>query len=512
MAEERATGSERSEGSARPTTTSRPSARSTPRPTPPTPSPIPLARSREHKVVGGVCGGLGRYTHLDPVIFRVSLAVLSVIGGLGFVAYGVAWLVIPFEDEDENEGRRMLSGRVEGPGLTALLFVVAGCGLMVAAFDSGGATWFTTMVVAAVAGAAAWSRRRHLGQGGAGGAAGEDDGLPTDAAVDRVTAPPEAHAPPEPPGPSWWRRPAEGAAATAAERASEYLWGPAAARPAMARARAEAAARAGTVDGGTATAPATASAPWRPAPSRAAGGLAATAAGAPGVAPEGVPAEAAPARGVWFGGVVVLLALLAFACGTGGVWLWGGDELGEALVVGLAAAMVIFGLGLAVSSFVGRLGVGTLVAVVVTGALLTGAAALPENITTNWSERVWRPVAADELRPRYEVGSGDAELDLSALTLAPGEYAATRVEAGAGQLVVTVPRGARLVIHVEIGVGAFTYDEDGRSTGRGPVDSWGGAGWRWTERYGPPDGVTEGGTVELWLEMGLGYVAVEREV
>src|SRR5690606_40604830 len=61
-----------------------------------------------HKVVGGVCGGLGRHYGIDPVVFRVPLAVISVLGGMGLIVYGVAWLLIPFEDEEENEGRRLL--------------------------------------------------------------------------------------------------------------------------------------------------------------------------------------------------------------------------------------------------------------------------------------------------------------------------------------------------------------------------------------------------------------------
>ncbi|WP_059012977.1 PspC domain-containing protein [Streptomyces specialis] len=130
------------------------------------PSGAGPTRSRRHKVIGGVCGGFGRYCNLDPVIFRVPLAVLSVIGGLGFVAYGLAWLLIPFEGEEENEGRRLLSGRVEGPGLTALLFIVAGCGLLLASLGNQGAgTWFSVMVLGALAAAARWSLRvsyQHL--------------------------------------------------------------------------------------------------------------------------------------------------------------------------------------------------------------------------------------------------------------------------------------------------------------------------------------------------------------
>ncbi|MCZ9343904.1 PspC domain-containing protein, partial [Streptomyces sp. TRM76130] len=42
-------------------------------------------RDRRHKVVAGVCAGLGRQCDMDPVIFRITLAVLSATGGLGLL-------------------------------------------------------------------------------------------------------------------------------------------------------------------------------------------------------------------------------------------------------------------------------------------------------------------------------------------------------------------------------------------------------------------------------------------
>src|SRR5262249_9184973 len=44
-----------------------------------------LTRSRRMKVVGGVCGGLGRYFGIDPVIFRVVLGLLALTGGVGLI-------------------------------------------------------------------------------------------------------------------------------------------------------------------------------------------------------------------------------------------------------------------------------------------------------------------------------------------------------------------------------------------------------------------------------------------
>lgn len=55
-----------------------------------------LYRSKTDKVIGGVCGGLGKYFAIDPVILRVIWAIL-VFSGVGLLAYIIAWIVIPQE-------------------------------------------------------------------------------------------------------------------------------------------------------------------------------------------------------------------------------------------------------------------------------------------------------------------------------------------------------------------------------------------------------------------------------
>ena len=57
-----------------------------------------LRRSRDDRMVAGVCAGLARHLGLDPTLVRV-LTVVGVVFGLGSVAlvYLVAWLVVPQE-------------------------------------------------------------------------------------------------------------------------------------------------------------------------------------------------------------------------------------------------------------------------------------------------------------------------------------------------------------------------------------------------------------------------------
>ena len=56
-----------------------------------------LYRSRTDRKIAGVCGGLGAYFQVDPVIFRIVWVVLALAGGLGLLAYLVAWFIIPQE-------------------------------------------------------------------------------------------------------------------------------------------------------------------------------------------------------------------------------------------------------------------------------------------------------------------------------------------------------------------------------------------------------------------------------
>ena len=47
-------------------------------------------------VIGGVCGGLADYFEIDPVIVRL-IALLLLMGGIGFIPYLLLWLVTPEE-------------------------------------------------------------------------------------------------------------------------------------------------------------------------------------------------------------------------------------------------------------------------------------------------------------------------------------------------------------------------------------------------------------------------------
>lgn len=55
-----------------------------------------LYRDPDHRVLGGVCGGLGAYFTMDPVILRIIFAVLFfVTSGTALLAYIILWIAVP---------------------------------------------------------------------------------------------------------------------------------------------------------------------------------------------------------------------------------------------------------------------------------------------------------------------------------------------------------------------------------------------------------------------------------
>ncbi|MDX3071879.1 PspC domain-containing protein [Streptomyces sp. NPDC088354] len=414
-----------------------------------TPEAVPqrrrLTRSRGRKVIAGVCEGAGRYFDIDPVVFRIVLGVLALTGGLGLVAYGLGWLLIPAEgaggngEPAESEAHRLLSGRVEGAALTAVLMALVGCGLFLSLLGSGGNLAFSLGLVAAFAGAVYWSQHRQR---------------TAQAPVPGTAPPPPTQPPPAPATPAWWKDgPVEDAAPAAG--GGGYLWGPDDGPADDERDRHE----------------------WRR------------------------RRQAVRREGAWLGVPVFFLAVAAATACVAAAW--NSQPLGTALQIGFAAALAVFGLGFAVSGWWGRLGGGTVFAVVLTAALLVGSSVLPKSVGHEWQHRTWTPATVASVQGSYELGTGQATLDLSGLEPG-GRTVATRAQVGAGQIVVKVPADVTLELHVSVGLGDVQLPGDGEED----VDVQPGVDK--TVRLEPADGKKSTGTLKLEVEMGVGQVQVTR--
>lgn len=89
-----------------------------------------VRRPKDDRWLGGVCSGVARRLGVDPVLLRVALVALTLLGGVGVVAYAVALVLLPDHD-DRIELERAAYGDLTGTtvgavGLLVLAMAVPG--------------------------------------------------------------------------------------------------------------------------------------------------------------------------------------------------------------------------------------------------------------------------------------------------------------------------------------------------------------------------------------------------
>ncbi|QMU79265.1 cell wall-active antibiotics response protein [Streptacidiphilus sp. PB12-B1b] len=452
----------------------------------------PLERSASHRVVTGVCGGVGRHLDIDPVVFRVVVAVLCLSGGVGLFIYGMAWLIIPVERTGRNELQRLLSGKVDGQSLGAVLVTVLGTGIFFSYMGSSGHL-FPLLLIALLAFAAlrydpdAFEARRRQSQPAAAQAAAGP------VAPDATT----------PPAPAWWQRPdplLKREAATATATAAAAAPGTGVAEPPEPRTLLDAQAQAereleeelrlGALPPEPPEPPAAPGpGPWPAQPGQ-----------QPGQQPwerTAPRAERPPRRSrSHLGAVFFCLAVI-----TGGVvWIVGEHSRpGVDLEAVLASALLVLGVGLLLGARWGRAR-----SLVLWGVLLTLAVAAvgasPVRLSTTYQHVDWAPAGAAALLPSYRLSTGAAVLDLGTVAPAAGQTVASDVRLGAGRLTVELPSGPEVRLHVSVGVGAMRLP-DGLESG--------GVSSSHTEVLNPA-GAAAHGTIDLDVSVGAGQAEVTR--
>ena len=58
-----------------------------------------LYKSKSQRMISGVCGGIAEYFDMDVTLVRLGFAAISIFCGSGILAYIIAAIVIP---EEEN--------------------------------------------------------------------------------------------------------------------------------------------------------------------------------------------------------------------------------------------------------------------------------------------------------------------------------------------------------------------------------------------------------------------------
>lgn len=54
-----------------------------------------MYRDPDHRIIGGVCAGMGAYWNIEPWVLRVIFVVFAMMGGLGVLIYLILYIVLP---------------------------------------------------------------------------------------------------------------------------------------------------------------------------------------------------------------------------------------------------------------------------------------------------------------------------------------------------------------------------------------------------------------------------------
>ncbi len=60
---------------------------------------MPLVRTRNNKIIGGVCGGIARWLGWDPTLVRILYVLVSLLSVAfpGILVYVVLWILMPID-------------------------------------------------------------------------------------------------------------------------------------------------------------------------------------------------------------------------------------------------------------------------------------------------------------------------------------------------------------------------------------------------------------------------------
>ena len=131
-----------------------------------------LRRDTEHGMVAGVCAGIGARFDIDPILLRIAFGATSLAGGVGIVAYLLAWLLLPAGQVVDSPSR---AGQIVRTGRAAIEIALGASFLLVAILlglretglpFSDVLVW--PLVLVAAGGALLWRQSASGGPAGAG--------------------------------------------------------------------------------------------------------------------------------------------------------------------------------------------------------------------------------------------------------------------------------------------------------------------------------------------------------
>jgi phage shock protein PspC (stress-responsive transcriptional regulator) len=444
----------------------------TPPPEPPPWSPGPsfsrqhLVRPRQGRYVAGVCAALARATNTDPVLWRVLVAVLGILSGVGVLLYLIGWLIIPAEGDSASPIEGLLGkGR---SGMAPLTVVLLGAAAVISfGFIVHDGMRASLLAAAVIVGAVLLIKRN-----GGSSAAPPDSGQ-------AATFPPPADQVPPPGFP----------AAPTAAFASPAAGAPTAEEPVTAQ-----------------TPPRPPMPPMPPMPPTPSGYRPPFAPHGPWASsnvppaylpptppprapkPPKPPRERSKLGRLTFFAVVVVIGLMA-VLGMAGAHI--------TVSAYFAAALVTVALGLIVGAWLGR--ARGLIALAILLSIGLGISTGVERWGGQVGNSVYRPQSIAEIADRYDFTAGNATLDLSAIDFT-GQSQTITLTMKVGQLRVQLPPKVDTTATLSLDTGRAMIlgkEYDGRTANAETVTSLG-------------DDGAGGGTLKLDLQMDTGSVEVNR--
>ena len=76
-----------------------------------------LRRSRDERVLAGVCGGLAEYFGVDPTLVRIGVVLATLfppLSAISLVGYGLLAVILPEEGSEHLPGRERVRQNLEG--------------------------------------------------------------------------------------------------------------------------------------------------------------------------------------------------------------------------------------------------------------------------------------------------------------------------------------------------------------------------------------------------------------
>ena len=133
-------------------------------------------RRSQDRWVAGVCGGIAQRLRVDPLLIRAGMIALLLLG-VGFLAYLIAWALIPDQDNSILTEKAIR----DGDGWGIFLLVIIGLGVLGIGPVVDASGWWSLVVTVAVIAGAWWFVTRARSNGAAataGGAPAAATGVP----------------------------------------------------------------------------------------------------------------------------------------------------------------------------------------------------------------------------------------------------------------------------------------------------------------------------------------------